>query len=107
MDADMLALLEFDGVLTALATTSDGLVVAGAGLTGDDAEIVGASGSSIASRLDANSESSAHIRVGSAGLHVLAGTELSLVVLTEPYVAHSDLVPEMESRLESVSLAFS
>jgi predicted regulator of Ras-like GTPase activity (Roadblock/LC7/MglB family) len=107
MDNELLALLEFEGVLTVLATTADGLIVAGAGLTGDDAEIVGASGSSIASRLSETGEKSTSIVVGSGALHVVVGEELSLVVLAEEHVSHSALLPHMEERLEKVSRAFS
>jgi predicted regulator of Ras-like GTPase activity (Roadblock/LC7/MglB family) len=106
MDNDMLSLLEFEGVLSAHATTSDGLVIAGAGLSGDDAEVVGAAGSSIAGSLVDAGESSTVVQVGSGALHVVANRDLCVVVLSEPTVNHFALLPHVEERLESVTLVF-
>lgn len=101
-----MSLLEYNGVLTALATTPDGLVIAAAGLSSDDAEVVGAAGATLFSVADSGNASHGVVDVGEGAMHVLRGEELSLVVLTEPDVPHDVLYELMEHSLSSVSSAF-
>ncbi len=106
MDDQLVSLLEYDGVLSALATTRDGLVVAASGLSGDDAEIVGAAGSMLFGSLAESPGESSAVSVGSSALHLMRDTELSLVVLTEAEVRHDLLAPLMEETLSGVTKWF-
>ncbi|MEX2426151.1 MAG: roadblock/LC7 domain-containing protein [Thermomicrobiaceae bacterium] len=107
MDDQLLGLLEYEGVLCALVTTPDGLIVAAAGIEGDDAEVIGAAGSTLWSTVDAANEPSGSLDVGSASIHLLRGGELSLVVLSDPSVPHESIIPLMAGALDNVSGVFS
>jgi predicted regulator of Ras-like GTPase activity (Roadblock/LC7/MglB family) len=106
MDDQLLALLEYDGVLTALAATPDGLVVGAAGLKGDDAEIVAAAGSTLLTSVYEAGASSGSLDVGSASVHLLRNHEVSLVVLAEAFAPHEALVPLMRETLDAVTSVF-
>lgn len=106
MDDQLLALLDYDGVLSALAATPDGLVVAAAGLRSDDAEIVGAAGSMLFSSADDAGRMSGTADIGSASIHLFRGAELSLVVLTEVSTPHDALGEVVGEALESASRMF-
>jgi predicted regulator of Ras-like GTPase activity (Roadblock/LC7/MglB family) len=103
MDDQLLSLLEYEGVLSALVTTPDGLVVAAAGIAGDDAEILGAAGSTLWTTVDEANEPDGSMDVGSASIHLVRGGELSIVVLTEPSVAHEALTPLMVESLDAIA----
>ena len=106
MDDQLISLLDYEGVLTALATTPDGLVIAAAGLGGDDAEILGAAGATLFSGDGSGSEDHGMVEVGDGAVHLLRGEEFSLVVLTDSNVPHEALVGLMQESLESVAGAF-
>jgi predicted regulator of Ras-like GTPase activity (Roadblock/LC7/MglB family) len=106
MDDQLLKLLDYDGVLGVLATTPDGLVVAAVGVEGDDAEIVGAAGSTIEPAAIASGSRSGSIEVSSASVHLLRGDDLSLVALTETFVPHDALAEVMQERLDAVAGIF-
>ncbi len=97
MDDELLGLLEYDGILSAVATTPDGLVVAAAGLSGDDAEILGAAGSMLFDPSNGNGTDVLDVATGT--LHVSRGDEVSIVVLSEASVPHVALEPLLESAL--------
>jgi predicted regulator of Ras-like GTPase activity (Roadblock/LC7/MglB family) len=106
MDDQLISLLEYRGVLTALATTPDGLVIAAAGLGSDDAEVVGAAGATLFSSENNGDSTHGVIELDQGSMHVLRSEELSLVLLTEPDVPHEALVELMEESLSAVSGAF-
>jgi predicted regulator of Ras-like GTPase activity (Roadblock/LC7/MglB family) len=106
MDEQLVSLLDYEGVLSALATTPDGLVVGAAGLAGDDAEIVGAAGTTLLNTVEHAEEVSGSLDVGSAAVHLLRGNDVSLVLLTEAGVPHEELVPVMVVVLDLVVEAF-
>lgn len=106
MDDQLLSLLDYEGVLSALATTPDGLVVAAAGLNGDDAEVVGAAGTTLLNTVEHADEKGGSLDVGSAAVHLVRGQDISLVVLTESLVVHERLMPIMEEVLDTVTEAF-
>ena len=106
MDEELMKLLDYRGVLSALATTSDGLVVAAAGLSSDDAEIVGAAGASLWSSVSELGQESGSFELNEAALHLRQGTELSVVVLTELDVSHDALNPVLTETVESLAAVF-
>jgi predicted regulator of Ras-like GTPase activity (Roadblock/LC7/MglB family) len=106
MDDALIALLDYKGVLTALATTPDGLVIAAAGLGGDDAEILGAAGATLISDQQFEESRYGSIDVEDGTIHVLRGDELSLVVLSEQQVPNDPLSAVMQTSFESVESAF-
>ncbi len=104
MDDELLGLLEYDGVLSAVATSPDGLVVGTAGVTGDDAEILGAAGSLLFG--PANKNGPDVLNVGSGTVHVVRDDDVFLVVLSEATVPHEALEPVMLESLESLGSVF-
>jgi predicted regulator of Ras-like GTPase activity (Roadblock/LC7/MglB family) len=103
MDDQLLGMLEYRGVLSALATTPDGLVIAAAGLTGDDAEILGAAGAMMFNSIADKDVDGGSVEVGSGAVHLMADSDIWLVVLTEVDVPHNLLVDMMRDSLENVS----
>ncbi|MDI3340961.1 MAG: roadblock/LC7 domain-containing protein [Sphaerobacter sp.] len=99
MEQHLLALLDYHEVLSVVATTVDGLVVATAGLDGDDAELVAASGSALAQLMRRRGERSGRIDVPGGALHVVVGDELMLVALTEDAAPEARLVEVMSDAL--------
>lgn len=83
MEDYLLDLLEYRDVLAVVATTADGLIVATAGLEGDDAEVMAASGSALAQHVFHQGERHRSVNVPGGALHLLVGDELMLVALTE------------------------
>lgn len=104
MDDELIGLLEYDGVLGAVATSPDGLVVGAAGLTGDDAEILGAAGSLLFG--PANGSGADMLNVGSGAVHVVRDDEVYLVVLAESSVPHDAVETVMIEALGSLAEAF-
>ena len=95
MNDQLMGLLEFRVVIGALVTTLDGLLVAQAGLSGEDAEVLAAASSSMPND---NAYSSDETRGGS--LHVLRGDDIRLILLTD-----SDAPQRAVTRLMSVQLS--
>lgn len=87
--ADLLAMREVLGVI---AVSSEGLVLASAGVDGEDAEMLGALGASLVGvaertirRLGATSPAETlSIGAGEGMVHIRSGGDLALIVLTEP-----------------------
>jgi predicted regulator of Ras-like GTPase activity (Roadblock/LC7/MglB family) len=106
MDDELRGLLEYEGVLSALATSPDGLVVAAAGLSGDDAEILGAAGSMLVDSSVDSGDVSGWLDAGTGSVHLMRDTEVVLVLLTESTLPHDTLVPVMRESLNSLSAVF-
>jgi len=99
MNDRLLDLLEYRVVLGALVTSLDGLVVAHAGLSPDDAEMLAAAS---ATQPDDRIYSSDTTRGGT--LHVLRGHDIRLILLTEtdvPVKLVADLMEQALSDLEA------
>jgi predicted regulator of Ras-like GTPase activity (Roadblock/LC7/MglB family) len=97
-NSQLLQLLEYRVVLGAVVTTLDGLVVAQAGLTADDAELLAATLS--AGGWQANSERGA--------IHALVGSEMRLIVVTDrdaPPEAISELLADRLTNFEEALAA--
>jgi predicted regulator of Ras-like GTPase activity (Roadblock/LC7/MglB family) len=105
MDEHLLSLLNYEGILGAVATTRDGLVIAAAGLRGEDADVIAAAGSALMNTPDAGDGGGASIEVAGAAVHLLASNEVSLVLLTENDVARDDVIDMMDESLSSVAAA--
>lgn len=105
MEHDLLRLLEYQGVLSAIVTTPDGLVVATAGLDGDDAEVVAAAGASAARSLCRSQERAATLPVAGGVMHLVRGRGLMLVVLAEPSVPVPELSRELVAALVRIDTA--
>lgn len=103
MDEQLRDLLDYDGVLTAVASSEDGLVVGTAGLSGDDAEIVAAGGTTLLAELRERGEQSGYLDVAGGRLHVIRGAEISLLLLTEPTIHHEAIAGLMQESLEQVA----
>jgi predicted regulator of Ras-like GTPase activity (Roadblock/LC7/MglB family) len=107
MDDQLLALLDYQGVLGAVGATRDGLVIGAAGLSGDDAEVVGAAGSTLWSSIEEAGEESGMMEVDGAAIHLVPGSDIAVVVLAESEVPHDALVPIMKEALEALTGVFS
>jgi predicted regulator of Ras-like GTPase activity (Roadblock/LC7/MglB family) len=101
MDEHLLRLLEFEGVLMVLVTTNDGLVVGTAGLTGDDADIIAAGGTSIA-MADGSDIGTASVSVDGGMLHVVRGEELSLILVSDEDVPFTAVEEPMRETFQQV-----
>lgn|GEM_PF-969380 len=99
MENYLLDLLEYRDVLAVVATTADGLIVATAGLNGDDAEVLAASGSALAQHVVQQGERYGSVTVQGGVLHLLVGDELMLVALTDPAAPGERLVDVMDGVL--------
>ncbi len=105
MDKHLLGLLEYRDVLSAVAATWDGLVIAAAGLTGEDAEVVAAAGSALVGALGQEAGGSSALDIAGGAVHVATGEELMLVALTEASVPAELLAPVMRETLDRLDLA--
>lgn len=105
MDEQLVSLLDYEGVLGVLATTSDGLVIAAAGLSGEDADVVAAAGTSLLASRDADDERGSSAEIAGGAIHLFAGTEISLVLLTEAGIPREAVVELMEDSLNEVGSA--
>jgi hypothetical protein len=94
MTDQLMTLLEYRVVLGALITTNDGLVVAHAGLSSEDADLIAASSSV---QPDGEPYSCDSTRGGT--VHVLRGQDIRLVVLSEPSTPVESLMPLMHEQL--------
>jgi predicted regulator of Ras-like GTPase activity (Roadblock/LC7/MglB family) len=94
MTDQLMSLLEFRVVLGALITTIDGLVVAHAGLSPEDADLIAASSSV---QPDGEPYSSDTTRGGT--VHVLRGHDIRLVILSERSTPRESLMPLMHDHL--------
>lgn len=103
MDGELRALLNYDGVLSVVAASDDGLVVGTGGLNGDDAEVVAAGGTALLAALRERGEANGSMEVASGRLHVVRGNEISLLLLSEASVPHEAVVELMTETLEQVS----
>lgn len=99
MENYLLELLDYRDVLAVVATTADGLIVATAGLNGDDAEVVAASGSALAQHVLQQGERHGSVSVPGGALHLLVGDELMLVALTESAAPAERLAEVMDGVL--------
>ena len=101
MEQELLALLNYQDVLGAVASTPDGLVVASAGFDMADAETVAAAGSALASGAGAEDAALAMDLEGGS-LFLTRGDELMLVVLAEASVAQDALANVMTESVVSL-----
>lgn len=99
MEDYLLDLLQYREILAAVATTADGLIVAAAGLAGDDAEVVAASGSALAQLVSQGGERRGAVEVPGGELHLLVGDDLMLVALTEAAAPEECLGEVMDQAL--------
>lgn len=99
MEQQLIALLDYQDVLGAVASTHDGLVVASAGLESFDAESVAAAGSALASEAGADDPALA-IDLDGGSLFLTRTSELMLVVVAESTVPQEPLADVM---IESVA----
>lgn len=107
MENQLLELLEYRGVLGALTTSLDGLLVASVAVVTDDAELIAASTTSHEDEGDtANlnywTTSSEH-----GALHVARGREMRLIVLSEPGIDQDSIRELMTGQLQSIEDAIS
>lgn len=101
MEQELRALLNYQDVLGAVASTLDGLVVTSAGLEMADAETVAAAGSALVS--GAGGEDSAlAIDLNGGSLFLTRGEELMLVVLADASVAQDALANVMTEAVASL-----
>jgi predicted regulator of Ras-like GTPase activity (Roadblock/LC7/MglB family) len=105
MDQHLESLLNYEGVLGALATTRDGLVIAAVGLSGEDADIVAAAGSALLGTMDDEDSASGSMEIAGAAVHLVPGTEMSLVLLTEANVPREAVEEIMDETLSNVTAA--
>lgn len=101
MQEQLISLLEYRDVLTAVVSTHDGLVVSTAGLTGEAADIVAAAGAAL---IDARADDSGSMMIDVEGgrLHVSQGPELMLVVLTGTEISSDQIEPVLGELLEQI-----
>jgi hypothetical protein len=93
--SQLLDLLEYRVVLGAVATTLDGLVVAQAGLPDDDAELLAAAAASAGP--DAR-----QLPAAGGAIQVRHGSEMRLIVLTEPNVPLAEVERVMQAQLAAL-----
>lgn len=93
----LMTMLEYRVVLGALVTTLDGLVVAHAGLSTEDAELLAAASSS---QPNDQPYSSDVTRGGT--LHVLRGDDMRLVVLTDTVAPQGPVTALMHQHLSQL-----
>lgn len=105
MEDLLLELLRYRGVLSIVATTGDGLVVATAGLDGADGEAVAAAGSSLATQLREQRAEQGEVATPPGTLHLVMGDDLMLAALCETGVAGEPLREAMREALERLSAA--
>ncbi len=103
MNSELLELLNYKGVIGALASTPDGLVISAVGLGKDDAEIVGAASSTLWANIERRGESHGSAPVADGEIHLVIGDELALIALTEADVPHDQLSEVMSEQLERVT----
>lgn len=92
----LLDLLEYRVVFGALVTTLDGLVVAQAGLSDEDAEFLAASAVAVAPALELSERGAVHAR---------QGAEMRLIVVTERDAPQSELTDLLDERLARIEEA--
>ncbi|HUY99097.1 MAG TPA: roadblock/LC7 domain-containing protein [Thermomicrobiaceae bacterium] len=105
MEGVLIELLDYRDVLGAVATTTDGLVIAAVGIGDEDAEVVAAAGSTLGKVLARTQEQEGDVAVRSGEIHVVIDRDLMLVTLTEPGAAADRLRPMMRGALERVGTA--
>lgn len=105
MDEQLVSLLNYEGVLGVLATTSDGLVIAAAGLSGEDADVVAAAGTSLLGAQDPDDEQGSSAEIAGGAIHLFAGPEISLVLLTETDIPREAVVELMDESLNEITAA--
>ncbi|HET9014485.1 MAG TPA: roadblock/LC7 domain-containing protein [Thermomicrobiaceae bacterium] len=105
MEDALLGLLEYREVLGAVVTTTDGLVIATAGVDGDDAEVAAAAGSALAKVLAHSQEREGQLAMRSGEIHLVMSDDLMLVTLTERDVPADRLRAVMQGALEQVGRA--
>lgn len=99
MEEQLRRLIDYQGVLSAAATTADGLLVATAGLEGEDAELLAAAGSTMAKLLEHTEERAGSLAVGDGAIVLVMGDELMMVALTEETVQAEPLQAVMAEAL--------
>jgi hypothetical protein len=97
MNERLLQLLEYRVVLGVLVTSLDGLVVAHAGLSPEDAEMLAA-----ASATQSNDDPYSSDTTRGGILHVLRGDDLRLIILTEPDVPTDAIAGVMQQTLQAL-----
>lgn len=100
MENQLLELLEYRGVLGALTTSLDGLLVASAAIATDDAELIAASTASHEDRGDIANYWTTGSEHGA--LHVARGHEMRLIILSEPGIDQDSIRELMTSQLQSI-----
>lgn len=105
MEGLLLELLRYRGVLSIVATTSDGLVIATAGLDGADGEAVAAAGSSLATQLGEQRVEQGEIATPPGTLHLVMGEDLMLAALCEAGVPGEPLRGAMGETLVRLTAA--
>jgi predicted regulator of Ras-like GTPase activity (Roadblock/LC7/MglB family) len=105
MEHHLESLLNYEGILGALATTPDGLVIAAAGLSGEDADIVAAAGTALLGEMDEESDQGCSLEIAGGVVHLVAGSEISLVLLTEADVPRDAVEEIMDETLSNVTAA--
>lgn len=96
----LMGMLEYRVVLGALVTTLDGLVVAHAGLSPDDAELLAA-----ASSAQPNDQPYSSDDTRGGTLHVLRGHDMRLVVLTDSATPQGPVTALMHQHLAQLEAA--
>lgn len=99
VETELLALLDYQRVLSAVASTHDGLVVSSVGIDTDDAEAVAAAGSAVIIQMGENGEARPMVELEDGSLHVGLGQELMLVVVAERDAPAEPLAAVMEEAL--------
>lgn len=100
MQGLLMDLLEYRVVLGALVTTLDGLVIANAGLSPDDTEMLAAASSS-----QTGDDVYACVETNGGTLHVLRGRDMRLVVLTDNATPQAPVVAVMNQQLAELEEA--
>lgn len=95
MEQELQSLLDYQDILGAVASTTDGLVVASAGFDSEDAETVAAAGSAVMS--DAGGDDTAlALELDGGSLFLTRGAELMLVICAEPRIPQDPLAGVMQ-----------
>lgn len=95
----LLALLNYQDILGVVASTTDGLVVAAAGVPSDDADVIAAASAAFARTLEESGARSGNFALSGGTVHLVLGDELMLVALTEPAVLSRRLSPLLADAL--------
>lgn len=103
MDEQLRQLLNYEGILSVVASSDDGLVVGTGGLNSDDAEVMAAGGTVLLSALRERGEPNGSLQVAGGRLHVVRGDEISLLLLSEESVPHEAIVELMNETLAEVT----